>query len=124
VNQHFCDASEMEEATDLEKWSSKNQKEQVEHLEEQVEHLEERVDEQVLSLEEQVDEQVPSLASSSARGSASSDSTAGMSSVAHSGASGGFHDQGDHVKKTLLINYALRGANPRAADRPAGGWPP
>jgi hypothetical protein len=41
------------------------------------------------------------------------------------------HGQADHIKKehhTLIVTentkYALRVANPRAADRPAGVWPP
>jgi hypothetical protein len=41
---------------------------------------------------------------------------------------GEFHDQGHNVKKEnyqlKTSKYALRAANPRAADRPAAGWPP
>jgi hypothetical protein len=46
-------------------------------------------------------------------------------------AKGKFHDQEENVRKMLILinshfkntKYALRAANPRAADRPAGGWP-
>jgi hypothetical protein len=32
--------------------------------------------------------------------------------------------RGTIFKKEYYTKYALRVANPRAADRPAGGWPP